>query len=398
MGEVSKIKIVVQKKQLLADLNGLDGLVGEYSEFLRRIAGDEAWESDAISLLHAHQRFLSDAKISLRVIDLVSAIMRELLEKIDLEEFSIKIGPEAQGARISTHKVMLAGSTEEANEKIDNLIARVNSVAGNAPIAMQEKIRYLLLSTLNLMKCTFNGDTAGIEDCMNQINLVTSTKESQNLVREIAVIARDIYNTLNTLSDGIPVIDTLTESTEGISEAAKKLKAVVSKLEEAAFGNLDHLEMLTNNVLGDEEVCERVLEGLRKSQHILGELKTAQPDKADEFSALQDKLGDQIGSGVMMLQTRLHDNNETYLALTANQGFQDLTGQTLKKTIDFIEHLELQLIEVLKKYRPLLEFGSDAFPASKTQEGDEEAPEVNVASDIKQNQDDVDQLLADLGF
>lgn len=397
MSEVPTIKIVVRKKQLLEDVGDLNGLVAEYSEILRRVEIDESWEDDAIALLRSHHRILNNSKIGLRVIDLVSVIMRELLEKLNVDEFSIKLGPDGQFLGDISRGASPAGSPDEVTEQLDNLIERVNSIAVNAPLAMQEKIRYLLLSTRELMKFSLSGDRNGVQDCMTQINLLTSTKESQALVREIAIIARDIYNTLNTLSDGIPVIDTLTESTEGISDAARKLKAVVAKLEEAAFNNLDHLELLTNNVKGDEEICERILEGLRKCQHILGELKSTHPDKAGEFAALQDKLGDQIGGGVMMLRSRLHDNGETYLALTANQGFQDLTGQTLKKTIHFIESLEFQLVEVLKKYKPLLGVGAGDVVAAKSESGEEQEEQAED-SGIRQNQEDVDQLLADLGF
>ena len=398
MSAVPTIKIVVQKKQLMADLNDVDGLVAEYSEFLCRVEDDDAWESDAISMFRSHHRFLGEARISLRIIDLVSAIMRELLGKLNVNELTVKLGPEAPGLRNASSAANLGATAKEANEQFEKLIVRVNSVAENAPIAMQGTIRYLLLSALNLMKFSVSGDAAGIEDCMTQINLLTSSKESQALVREIAVIARDIYNTLNSLSDGIPVIDTLAESTEGISDAAKKLKAVVVKLEEAAFANLDHLEMLNDNVRSDEEICERILEGLRKSQHILGELKAAHPEKGEEFTALQDKLGDQIGSGVMMLRTRLHENADAYLSLTANQGFQDLTGQTLKKTIHFIESLELQLIDVLRKYKPLLEYSADALTLAPSDEQEAPGTEQIQAATPRQSQDDVDQLLADLGF
>ena len=398
MSDVPTIKVVVRKKQLLEDLNSLDGMMAEYSEFLHRGEGDESWEDDAISLLRSHHKFLSNTNVSLRVIDLVSAIMCELLEKLKVEELTVKLNPAAPGSAAADRSTMFGASVEEGVQIFEELIARVNGIARNAPIAMQEKIRYLLLSILNLLKCAVNNDREGVDNSMTQINLITSSRESQTLVREIALIARDIYNTLNSLSEGIPVIDTLTESTDGISEAAKKLKAVVAKLEEAAFGNLDYLETLTNHVRDDEEICERILAGLRKSQHILGELKAAHPEKSEQLAALQDKLGDQIGGGVIMLRTRLHENSETYLSLTANQGFQDLTGQTLKKTIHFIEDLELQLIQLLQKYKPLLEFSAEMAgvptEAAEEEQGAAAAPESGVA----QSQDDVDKMLADLGF
>ena len=103
------------------------------------------------------------------------------------------------------------------------------------------------------------------------------------------------------------------------SEAAKKLKGVVAKLEEAAFHNLDQLEALNRQIQADEEVCDRVLDGLRRSQQALGELKQAHPDRETELSGVQEQLGDQIGAGVMMLKAKIHENSEVFLSLIANQ-------------------------------------------------------------------------------
>ncbi|MEE8395587.1 MAG: protein phosphatase CheZ [bacterium] len=82
---------------------------------------------------------------------------------------------------------------------------------------------------------------------------------------------------------------------------------------------------------------------------------------------------------------------------SGNQGFQDLTGQTLKKTIEFIETLELQLVDLLQKYRPILGLTAQAGqPAQVAEPGQEAAPQA--APQLRQSQDQVDSLLADLGF
>ena len=388
------IKVVVDKKQLLQDLQNLDGLMAEYHQLLGRVGDDGSWEDDAISLIKSHQQYLANANVSLKVIDMVSAIMRGLLDKLQINELTLKVNPEAGVARGGAQPVSLDDSGAPGVEIFEQLIGRVNSVAQNAPLALQERIRYLLLSSLNLFKGLVSGSQEGIDDAVNQINLLTSSRESQNLVKEIAIIARDIYNTLNHLSDEIPVLDTLTESTDGISEAARKLKAVVQKLEDAAFANLDYLETLTSRLKVDEDMCERVQESLRKSQHMLGELKLAHPDKAEELTVLQDRLSDQIGSGIILMRSKIQENSDTFLSLTATQGFQDLTGQTLKKTIVFIEDLQMQLVELLQKFRPMLEATTGAGQEPATSD-EEEAPSGKVVS---QSQDEVDQLLADLGF
>ncbi|MCZ6531607.1 MAG: protein phosphatase CheZ [SAR324 cluster bacterium] len=394
MSHEPTIKVIVDKKQLLEDLSNLEGMMSEYNQLLTREEGEEDLESDALAMIRSHQQYLANAKVSLKVIDMVSAVMRGLLDRMEVDELSLKLNPKAGPARTALVEAGADVTGPGGVEILEQLVARVNSVAQNAPLAMQEKIRYLLLSSLNLFKGAVANDKEGIDDAINQINLLTSTRESQNLVKAIAIIARDVYNTLNNMSDEIPILDTLTESSDGISEAARKLKAVVGRLEEAAFANLDYLELLSGRLKEDAEVCERVQDGLRKSQQILGELKANHPGQADALTSLQNKLGDQIGSGLMLMRNQIQENSGTYMSLTANQGFQDLTGQTLKKTIEFIEDLEMQLVQILKKYKPMFSpaAGVAAAPAEQSLE---QGPDPQG---ITQNQDEVDDLLAALGF
>ncbi|MCZ6557594.1 MAG: protein phosphatase CheZ [SAR324 cluster bacterium] len=394
MSHEPTIKVIVDKKQLLEDLSNLEGMMSEYNQLLSRVEGEEDLESDALAMIRSHQQYLANAKVSLKVIDMVSAVMRGLLDRMEVDELSLKLNPKAGPARTALVEAGADVTGPGGVEILEQLVARVNSVAQNAPLAMQEKIRYLLLSSLNLFKGAVANDKEGIDDAINQINLLTSTRESQNLVKAIAIIARDVYNTLNNMSDEIPILDTLTESSDGISEAARKLKAVVGRLEESAFANLDYLELLSGRLKEDAEVCERVQDGLRKSQQILGELKANHPGQADALTSLQNKLGDQIGSGILLMRNQIQENSGTYMSLTANQGFQDLTGQTLKKTIEFIEDLEMQLVQILKKYKPMFSpaAGLAAAPAEQSLE---QGPDPQG---ITQNQDEVDDLLAALGF
>ena len=77
------------------------------------------------------------------------------------------------------------------------------------------------------------------------------------------------------------------------------------------------------------------------------------------------------------------------------QDFQDLSGQVIKKVIDIITKTELQLVQLLVESAP-----------SKEQEPVSEAPatvDTHVlqgpqTADTALKQDDVDDLLASLGF
>ena len=46
---------------------------------------------------------------------------------------------------------------------------------------------------------------------------------------------------------------------------------------------------------------------------------------------------------------RMQEAHAVYMTLFANRSFRDLTGQTLKKVIAFIESLQFQLIQVISK-------------------------------------------------
>jgi chemotaxis protein CheZ len=74
--------------------------------------------------------------------------------------------------------------------------------------------------------------------------------------------------------------------------------------------------------------------------------------------------------------------------MMANQSFQDLTGQTLKKVINFVESLQFKLIELLPNYGNFQE----------TQSADVTESEEKEESGPLQSQEKVDQMLADLGF
>jgi len=386
------IKVAVEKRRLLSDFRRLRTLMAEYDRFLHDMDPDGEWQEQAIDLLRTHHASLNQAKVSLKTIDLIYTLLRELLQQVKLERFNFRLDGSSAGAG------QAAGADDNGGAgraSFDELIAQVNGLAKNAPLAMQEKIRFLLVSILNLLRELADGNYDGAEEAITQINLLTSNRESQNLVREIAIIARDIYNSLNTLSDTLPV-ESLTESSEGISDAVSKLKAVINRLEEAAFQNLDALELLSSRLNEDRDHLARLSDALREAQNRLGELKAEFPALQGDLESVQDRLGDRVGSGVMTVQCQVDQDVDTYLLLTSNQSFQDLTGQTLKKIIDFIEQLELQLVKLLQKYKPVLELAqSETMTAAAPKAADGDASQ---GGGKRATQNEVDSLLADLGF
>lgn len=81
-----------------------------------------------------------------------------------------------------------------------------------------------------------------------------------------------------------------------------------------------------------------------------------------------------------------------------SQDFQDLSGQVIKKVIDIITRTEMQLVQLLLDSSP----NENATPAQEVEKGeitvDNHVLEGPQTADTALKQDDVDDLLASLGF
>ena len=379
------MKVIVDKGRFLRELHAVQTVLEEYQEFLRDVPAGPGWEEQALELSRTHQRNLRRAQASLRAIELVAAILREALALSKSGTVRFRM-PKLKG---QPAPIAVTGSDAAARlQELDLLVAELNALVQQAPLALQDRLLVLLHSFSALFSATLAGEEQRIDEVTDQINLLTSSQESQNLIREIAYIAREVYESLNTFSAELP-LQNLSESAEGISDAVKRLNSVMQRLEEAALHNLDSLEAHLGRIDRGKIASDDLLLALRESQHLIGTLKLQDPASSVRLSRLQDHLGDGIGSRVMLLRNRAELNRESLISMMANQSFQDLTGQTLKKIIAFVETLEMQIVSILERYRPVLGLSS---PNPKA------AQEPGAEPEQRQDQDQVDSLLADLGF
>ena len=110
------------------------------------------------------------------------------------------------------------------------------------------------------------------------------------------------------------------------------------------------------------------------------------------MNAIRGALKDGVVSRILEMEKALQENHDRFMVLFANQSYQDLTGQTLKKVIAFIEILQYQLIQVIMKGRK---------GGGKPKEG----VQHKFSSDLigpdavnRLSQENVDNLLGELGF
>jgi chemotaxis protein CheZ len=226
-----------------------------------------------------------------------------------------------------------------------------------------------------------------------RINAATANVQSRSLLREIAIITRDVYNTLQSVSEEL-ALDALSDSSGGITEAVQRLNSVVARLDDAATQNLDSLERVNAICRAEAARFGGVIRSLRDAQKRLMQIKVQHPALEAGLTALQARLSDEVGAPVMTLQHDMGLAIDQHLELISNQSFQELTGRTLRRIIAFVETLEADLFNLLNQYRPA---DRTPRPDSRPLQGPagQAAPPGEERS---QTQHDVDQLLGELGF
>jgi chemotaxis regulatin CheY-phosphate phosphatase CheZ len=384
-----KMRLVVGKKQLLADVVQLQGLLDQYCGFLSTIQPGVDWSAGAQQLLRGHVQFLEQARISIQSLELAAALIRHILEMRAGDALAIPtrgVDPSNGSADL---RFLHGGKL--GPEELRHLIAQVNSLSGYAPIAFQERLRFLLNGLLRFLEMVSRANAESIDEVLSEINLLTSNRESRHLVREVARLARDVYNSVKEVSDGLP-LETLEETTEGASEAVRKLRSVIQRLEKAASENLDQLEKVEAIQHEDIQLLSSAQGASRSAQQDLAKMKAACPEATDEVDRILERMGNEVGGTLMQLTAGYERQSEMILQQVSNQSFQDLSGATLKKIISFVESVQMQLLGVLDRYRSVLSLVQNDLGVRPS----DTAPQIKPKTEASQDQ--VDQLLAQYGF
>ena len=123
----------------------------------------------------------------------------------------------------------------------------------------------------------------------------------------------------------------------------------------------------------------------------------------DEFRTLYGRMDDflaQMAIGTEQLGRNLQE-------IILEQGFQDLTGQVLKRVIGLINEVEQDLVSLVRIAGQVEEITGLAAGADNTaqealiqkRKTEAEGPQINpTRADVVSGQDEVDDLLSSLGF
>ncbi|NOY66347.1 MAG: protein phosphatase CheZ [Gammaproteobacteria bacterium] len=226
------------------------------------------------------------------------------------------------------------------------------------------------------------GDLDGARSIMDDI----ASLREMDLFCEMGKLTRELHDSLNNFK-----LDTKMSglAENEIPDAKERLNHVIAMTEEAADKTLTAVE--TALPLSDDiKACSLELQE-RWSQFKDRKLS------ADEFRELSNDIDDffpKISSGTVSLNALL---NEILMA----QGFQDLTGQIIRRVINLVHDVEEGLVDLIKMSgNQVVEKKQDdkeKGALDTTAEGPV-VPGVAHTSETLDGQDDVDDLLSSLGF
>lgn len=207
--------------------------------------------------------------------------------------------------------------------------------------------------------------------------LITTDKK---VIDQIGQLTRNLHDSLRELG-----YDKRLESiAAGVPEAQDKLSYVATKTEQAAERTLNATEI----AMPIQEKLSTDAIHLSKQWKQALETQQTSPD-TEKFKLLLidtlqylDKIPEQANA-----------TNTQLLEIMMAQDFQDLTGQVIKKITHMVQSLEKDLIDLLLANVPTKK-------NSIANEGLMNGPVINPEkqSDVVCNQDQVDDLLASLGF
>tara|TARA_B100001094_G_C18195884_1_gene810887 strand:- start:6319 stop:7047 length:729 start_codon:yes stop_codon:yes gene_type:complete len=216
----------------------------------------------------------------------------------------------------------------------------------------------------------------------NFVNLAEPLKTE--LFAEIGKLTRQLHDSMNKFSD-----DTNIQSLKDVDfdDAQEGLSYVIRITEEAANKTMDLAEKVHPLAVDLQIKLDQFVPIWKKL--------LAREIDVSQFQKLCREINlyfDQVQKTAVEITSLTND-------IVLAQGFQDLSGQVIKRTIDMIEEVQNNLIDILKIFGDVtstpVQEEKKIIPGTKA-----EGPIVNAEKrdDVAQNQDEVDDLLSSLGF
>jgi chemotaxis protein CheZ len=243
-----------------------------------------------------------------------------------------------------------------------------------------------------LVKKLEEGDLQGASSLIEAIN----AERDKSIYKEVGRLTRGLHEAIVNFQIDVEQYGANIVSSESeMANARDRLDYVINLTQDAADKTMDMVEegMPVASKLGQEAV---------QLKADWGRLIRREMDPS-EFRALYQRVDQFLGDTSQSADIL----NEKFNNILMAQGFQDLTGQVIKKVITLVQDVELRLVDLVRVAGQVEEITGivEAVDKNKTDEGtnadiEAEGPQIKTdgRADVVSGQDDVDELLSSLGF
>jgi chemotaxis protein CheZ len=229
---------------------------------------------------------------------------------------------------------------------------------------------------------------AGDNASANALFEAASMKENVELFAEVGKLTRQLHDALNNfqIDDRIKNL-----ATDDIPDAQTRLTYVIEETEKAANTTMDAVE-------ASMPIAELLATRINSVMPEWKKLMTRQIE-VGEFKVLCKDLDELLEDGASQSAKLTQLLTEVLMA----QGYQDLTGQVIRRVIDLVKEVEESLVNMLTMFgeRDGSEQTKPLSPEADKADGVKaEGPilDAETRDDVVSGQDDVDDLLSSLGF
>jgi chemotaxis protein CheZ len=243
--------------------------------------------------------------------------------------------------------------------------------------------RDLLLEKAQALITSLESAQTSDDQLESQIDEINSLKDN-HLFQELGKMTREIHDSIMQFRMDSRISD-LAET--DIPDAKDRLEYVITMTEKAANTAMEVIEAgspVAEKLGAEASVLKAQWQKFRQRKLSAEELRTMGND-VEAFFDESEQMMSKLLSG--------------FTEILMAQDFQDLTGQIIRQVINLVNEIESNLVELIKIQG---ESQAKEEPAKKQQQESKlEGPQVpgkETSDDVMKGQDDVDDLLASLGF
>ncbi len=405
-------KVTISRSEFLESFVQLYHAIKDYDELINLVSDDKSLDpKDIKKIVQSRINQLEFGSVNVKAMEILGTYLRFTLEKFKGDKLTFLIPDNLNDDFFSLNDGFLdvSKTIQKVEEDLREIEEKVYYLVRLLPPHNVDKIRLLLKTIASFFKSIVRRDFDDMDNHINHMHHLTASKESYFVINDIGRMVRDIYNSLQDFSSHVNVEEIAPNLVGEMPDAIDKLNLVIKRMEESANSTLDKAESLIEK---NSKKMAANKELVKSCGDIISQLKAVKETHPETAAKLDEVIGTVEDELVKSLEERgrmLKEDEGFFFDIIAAQSFQDITGQTLKKIINFIEQLEFNLLQILQKYS-----GRTTGTFQEAASSQEVSPLVGKETndgivlygpqDNKEarkeiaKQDDVDKVLAEFGF